>query len=277
MPFSDFENIIRQAAQMGVLQVALGGGNPNQHPDFCRLLELARRQYAVVPSYTTNGRGLTPAIIETSAKFCGAVAVSAYHPYRELKSALQALVRAGVRANVHFVLDADSIATAVHWLRDPPGFLAGINAVVFLNYKPVGRQHTQAVLARSSRLKEFFSLVQEAKTPFRLGFDSCMVSGLASYTTFEPYFYDACEAARFSMFISESMRMFPCSFMEPMTDGIPVRGDCILTEWQHSQLFQGFRDGLLTDRCFHCDHRKMCLGGCPVFKEVNLCRTRQEQ
>jgi radical SAM protein with 4Fe4S-binding SPASM domain len=274
MLFSDFESIIRQAAQMGVLQVALGGGNPNQHPDFCRILELTRRQYGIVPSYSTNGRGLSPAIIDASAKFCGAVAVSAYDPYEELGSALRALVCGGVRTNVHFVLNAESTPTAVRWLRDPPGFLEGINAVVFLNYKPVGRQHTQAVLARSPDLAEFFSLVEEAKTPFKVGFDSCMVSGLVSHTRIDSTFYDACEAARFSMFVSESMRMYPCSFMEPIVEGIPILATNMLESWCNAPLFAGFRERLLADRCPGCTHKKTCLGGCPVFAEINLCGKR---
>jgi len=273
MSLSDYESIMQQAATMGVVQVALGGGNPNQHPAFRDILRLARQQYGIVPSYATNGRGLQPEIIDATVEFCGAVAVSAYQPYREMGTALSVLIKAGVRTNVHFVLDAESIRTALSWLRDPPNFLDGVNAIVFLSYKPVGRHHTHAVLARSPHLKEFFTLVQEARTPFKLGFDSCMVSGLASYTMIEPSFYDACEAARFSMFISEGMRMYPCSFMEPIVEGIPIRACNILEAWCHSRLFAASRERLLADRCPDCTHKKTCLGGCPVFAEINLCGT----
>ena len=34
MSIADFTAVIRQAKAMGVFQVALGGGNPNQHPQF---------------------------------------------------------------------------------------------------------------------------------------------------------------------------------------------------------------------------------------------------
>lgn len=39
-----------------------------------------------------------------------------------------------------------------------------------------------------------------------------------------PVLYDACKAARFSMFISESLVMYPCSFMKSSVEGI-VRVD----------------------------------------------------
>ena len=35
LSIEDYQTIMQQAEQMKVLQVALGGGNPNQHPDFC--------------------------------------------------------------------------------------------------------------------------------------------------------------------------------------------------------------------------------------------------
>src|SRR5574341_1239687 len=76
MSVNDYEDVIRQAQALHVMQVALGGGNPNQHPDFCDILRLTR-QYGIVPNYTTNGRGLTKQVLEATKAFCGAVAVSA--------------------------------------------------------------------------------------------------------------------------------------------------------------------------------------------------------
>ena len=36
MPLADYETVMKQAKELDVLQVALGGGNPNQHPDFIK-------------------------------------------------------------------------------------------------------------------------------------------------------------------------------------------------------------------------------------------------
>lgn len=41
MEFSLYEEIMEQAEKAGVQQIALGGGNPNQHPEFWRFLKTA--------------------------------------------------------------------------------------------------------------------------------------------------------------------------------------------------------------------------------------------
>ncbi len=74
MALVDYKNVIEQAAEMGVFQVALGGGNPNQHPDFVEILESTASK-GIVPNYATNGRGLGNDILEATRKHCGAVAV----------------------------------------------------------------------------------------------------------------------------------------------------------------------------------------------------------
>jgi len=118
MKLEDYENIMIQAKEIGVFQVALGGGNPNQHPDFCRILELTRKKYGIVPSYTTNGRGLSKDILEYSKKFCGAVAVSYYEPQDEFNEAIELLLNYNIKVNVHFVLTFQSINTAIKLLKN---------------------------------------------------------------------------------------------------------------------------------------------------------------
>lgn len=139
MALDDYKGIIDQAADMGTFQVALGGGNPNQHPDFVEILEYTTSK-RVVPNYTTNGRGLSNEIIDATQRHCGAVAISAYPPYDETSKTIKKLVHNGIKTNVHFILDAVSIDAAIDWLIEPPEFLMGINAIVFLNYKPSGRK-----------------------------------------------------------------------------------------------------------------------------------------
>jgi MoaA/NifB/PqqE/SkfB family radical SAM enzyme len=56
---------------MHAFQVALGGGNPNQHPDFIEILRLTREDYGIVPNYTTNGRGLSDTVLEATRRYCG--------------------------------------------------------------------------------------------------------------------------------------------------------------------------------------------------------------
>lgn len=269
----DYEFLIEQAEEIGVLQVALGGGNPNQHPDFVKILEITREKYGIVPSYTTNGKGLTKKVLEASGKYCGAVAVSAYAPYDEMKTALETLNKFHIKTNVHFVLSSESIETAMKWLKNLPRFLKDINAVIFLNYKPVGKyKNRDLLLSRSQALESFFSLISNEKFPFKIGFDSCCISGLVTHLNVNPSFYEACEAGRFSAFISEEMKMYPCSFMIELAEGIDLGSYKIIDIWQKGEMFNQIRENLKKNDCSNnCHYFSNCLGGCPSFKEINLC------
>lgn len=271
MSLEHYENIISQSSSLGVLQVALGGGNPNQHSQFPQILEITREKYGIVPSYTTNGRGLKEDVIEATKKYCGAVAVSAYYPYNEMVNAINKLTERSIKTNVHFVLTSKTILTAISWLKQPPYFLRKVNALIFLNYKPVGKKvDFSLLLSKSNHVKEFFQLV-ENKFPFKIGFDSCSVSGLVEYTTIDQKFVEPCEAARFSAFISEDLKMYPCSFAIGIIEGEDLRDKSIDKIWRDSPLFNNFRISLNENQCSKNSCFEKCLGGCPLFKNILLC------
>ena len=272
MSMDDYKKVIDAATEMGVFQVALGGGNPNQHPRFVDMLEYAYMK-GIVPNYTTNGRGLCDKVIETSRKFCGAVAVSAYPPYDETASAVKKLVESKIKVNIHYILDSDSILAAIKWLKSPPAFFGGINALVFLNYKPSGRKiFKEKLLKHSDKIQEFFEIATSKKYRFKIGFDSCCVSGLFTRTNVKAQTIDACDAGRFSMFISEDMKVYPCSFQKAFHTGdqVVLKGD-IHKIWMDSPNFKKFRDYFKSDRCSGCPEQNQCKNGCPLFEEVVVC------
>jgi MoaA/NifB/PqqE/SkfB family radical SAM enzyme len=91
-------------------QVALGGGNPNQHPDFIKLLKTFS-EMNILPNYTTNGMGLTKGIIKATKTYCGGVAVSTHSHLKEVwERAVKKLVLNGIKTNLHLIIsDQDSI------------------------------------------------------------------------------------------------------------------------------------------------------------------------
>lgn len=273
MSVADYEEVIRQAKEMHVFQVALGGGNPNQHPHFCDILRITREKYGIVPSYTTNGRGLTEKVLETTRRYCGAVAVSAYAPYTETAEAVRALRSYGITTNIHFLLTSASVALAIDWLENPPEFLTRSNAIVFLNYKPVGRfADDRLLLNRSSKLGEFFKLATSCRQPFRIGFDTCTITGLARLGNAPNVSLEGCDAGRFSLFVSEKMEVYPCSFMvEAGYAGIPMKDTTLAEVWRNHNGFRRIRAKHAQKGCADCTTPKHCLSGCPLFPEMNLC------
>jgi radical SAM protein with 4Fe4S-binding SPASM domain len=277
MPITDYEFIIKQAHELDVLQVAIGGGNPNQHPDFIRILELTNK-YDIVPCYTTNGRGLSFDILTATKELCGAVAISAYEPYDELERAIEKLCKYGIKTNVHFLINSQSIDTAIEWLKNPPGFLDEINSVIFLSFKPIGRNPDASLLLKDHRkLQIFYGLIQENKRFNKIGFDSCSVSGVVRYLNVNPCFYEGCDAGRFSAFIDEDLKMFPCSFMNNTNGFGDLRKMSMIDIWLDNPYFQNNRDRIINNSCVSCKYQNVCLGGCPFINELSQCGWKDER
>lgn len=277
MALSDYKRIIDQAAEMQTFQVALGGGNPNQHPDFIEIIEYTASR-GIVPNYTTNGRGLSDDILEASRKYCGAVAVSvsAYEPYEKLSETILKLTDYGIKTNVHFILDAESISTAIDWLKNPPRYLSGINAIVFLNYKPSGRKIFEKKLLRNSNLlDEFFSLATSPQRKIKVGFDACCISAVFARTNANISMVDACDAGRFSLYVSEDLKVHPCSFQVAVSEGDLLDNDTTLLDiWTKSKNMESFRNYFSSGRCGKCHHRSVCMNGCPIFDDIVICGNR---
>ena len=126
-------------------QFALGGrGDPDQHEHFEEILKICRENI-LVPNFTTSGYGMTPEIAKICKRYCGAVAVSWYRSEYTLK-AIQMLLEAGVKTNIHYVLGQNSIDEAIDRLKRND-FPNGINAVIFLLHKPAGQGTKANVLS----------------------------------------------------------------------------------------------------------------------------------
>ena len=268
----DYLSVMEQARKLGTLQVALGGGNPNEHPDFIAILEATRKHQKIVPNYTTNGDGLSDDVIAASAEYCGAVAVSYYEPTDQFRVAVDILTSAKIKTNVHFLLSNKTISTASKWIASPPQFLSNINAIIFLTYKPhsTNQHDIKDYLIKQHELSQFLKMMNEIKQPFKIGFDSCLVPAILENTTYPQACYEFCESARFSMFVSEELYAYPCSFMTGIESGISLRQNTLSEAWQSSTLFLEFRNRISNEHCDGCKHSMHCSGGCPIFN-LELC------
>lgn len=274
----DYRFIIQQAEKIGVLQVALGGGNPNQHPDFINILEITRN-HRIIPSYTTNGQGMTDDIYIATKKHCGAMAVSWYPPYYIAENVIDKCNEYGIKVNLHFMLNRDTIADAIDLLDNGKDILQKINATVFLNYKPI-HSSNKLILSETDNLNLFFQKVNQIKE-CKIGFDSCMISYLALiFDDIHAETTEYCEAARFSAFISENLLLYPCSFYNDTNmKGIDLTDKTLQYGWQYGEEFINLRSRLSKpgeqkhpiNKCKLCEKYSFCHGGCQVF-DINNCR-----
>lgn len=273
MSVEDFRSIAEQSKGK-CNQFALGGrGDPDQHENFAEILKICRENM-IIPNFTTSGYGMTPEIASVCKQYCGAVAVSWYRsPYTI--SAIEMLLNAGVKTNIHYVLGRNSIDEAISRLRNDD-FPKGINAVIFLLHKPAGQGSTENVLsADDKRVAEFFAELDRQHS-FKVGMDSCNVPGAINFCkAVRPESLDTCEGGRFSCYISSDMNMVPCSFDQKKLYEVSLREMTIEEAW-NSEPFNKFRDKTRT-ACPNCDKRALCMGGCPLMPEIVFCTSKKRK
>lgn len=272
MSLDNYTRIINQCTGK-TFQVALGGrGDVNKHENFAGILE-ATRNANVIPSYTTSGLELYEEEVLLSKEYCGAVAVSWYR-HQHTHDAIYSFIEEGVKTNIHFVLSSKSIDEAIELIQND-GFPKGINAVIFLLYKPVGEGKDKYVLKTSElRLLKFFDLIDKFEGDFKIGFDSCSIPGIINYTkNVNTMFTDTCEGARFSAYISADMKMVPCSFDQDHIWSVDLNKHSIQDVWNGS-IFDSFRDKLKSS-CPNCEDRVECYGGCPIKPQIVLCNREE--
>jgi radical SAM protein with 4Fe4S-binding SPASM domain len=273
MSVKDFKSILEQGKGK-LFQVALGGaGDVDTHENFEDIVRLCR-EYNIVPNFTTSGIMMTKEKAEICKKYCGAVAVSE-HFADYTDKALDLLLNAGVKTNIHYVLSNKSIDTAIDRLKNN-SFKRGINAVVFLLYKPVGLGIEENMLkANDPRVKEFFSLIDKGNYHHKIGFDSCSCSGIVNYASnINLDTLDFCEGARYSAYIDANMNMMPCSFANQDSNWfVSLREHTIKEAWD-SDIFEKFRYSL-RNSCNGCINRLNCAGGCPLVNQITLCNRKE--
>lgn len=90
-------------------QVAIGGGEPTEHPDFKKVLKTFV-ELGITPNYTTNGMWVqdmieSKRIVKATKNYCGGVALSCHaHLDQFWKPAANLLLKKGVIVNLHIII-----------------------------------------------------------------------------------------------------------------------------------------------------------------------------
>ena len=288
MTFDNFKQLIDESKGK-TFQIALGGrGDPDQHPDFLKMIKYAKENN-VVPNFTTSGYGLDLSILPQVKKYCGAVAVSHYRSVYTTR-AIQGFLSHGIKTNIHFVLSRDSIDEAIDWIENKK-IPKGINRVIFLLHKPVGRGSMANVLAfNDPKVKHFYNLFNQEENCLMAGFDTCTAPALIHFAPkIAQSSYDTCEAGRFSAYVTPDYKLLPCSFDGEEYYGVDLN-EYSIGEAFNSGLFDTFRSRFLqvelTENsvnkrdesiCYTCDHQSLCMQGCPLMKSIVLCEDLQQE
>lgn len=275
MKIDNYQWILEQCKGK-TFQVALGGaGDPNKHENFEKILRLSKK-YDIVPNLTTSGLQITDDEIKVMKECCGAIAVSYYSRLRngtesnpETIEAIERLIKAGCITNIHFVVSTETIDEAIFRLEKDK-WPYGINAVIFLLYKPVGLGTIKKTLECNDKVKKFLDVATNGKHSYQIGFDTCFTSGLCNIKSIDTKSIDACEAARFSMYIDCDLNAFPCSFgIEKKQYKVKLNPKTIQDAWDSAE-FEAFRNNTRLE-CDGCKNEMLCAGGCNLNLGIELC------
>ena len=142
MSLDDYEYLIKQLKHPhwgNVFQVAIGGGEPLEHPDFMKIIDVTWES-GVVPNFTTNGKYLTNDLIVALKDKVGAVALSTLDIKTIDKEVIQNLRMNNIKCNIHYVLNQHNLRQAIDILKGKHNrYLQDANSIIFLTYKPFGR------------------------------------------------------------------------------------------------------------------------------------------
>lgn len=251
-----------------VFQVAIGGGEPLEHPDFFKIVDETVKR-GIVLNFTTNGLYLTREICETIMGKVGAMAISA-SSLSDLKRIRPAIDCAeGMKVNVHYILSKESIVDATKIVKGTYNdLLKGVNAVVFLTYKPAGRGPERLLLREGEDLDVFVNAVKAPKTICKIGFDACFVPMLIRGKAVRNEMVDVCEGGFFSVYIDENMNVSPCSFSGGR-DAYPLKEFGFYDIWLNK--FLPYRKRVKNECKRNCAAREMCRGCCPYYPQITNC------
>jgi hypothetical protein len=270
MSFETFVEIFHKLPRT-LTQIAFGAdATLTSNPDIWKMFEYCRSNdyNQVIPNVTVANIDAETA--KRLASVVGAVAVSRYSNKNWCYDSIKNLADVGMtQRNIHQMISVETydqaIETVIDYYSDPR--LAGMNAIVFLSLKQVGRGKKYTPLP----FDQFQKLIDLAfSLNVKIGFDSCTANNFFKATRNHPNSkqfetcIEPCESTCFSLYINQEGKYFPCSFSEGNGDwveGIDItKVTDFNTEVWHTDRTWEFRDKLLSN----VDENG--IRACPLFK-----------
>jgi pyrroloquinoline quinone biosynthesis protein E len=275
LPTEDWLYVIHEAADLGVLQLHLSGGEPLQRPDLGALVQAA----AGLELYTnliTSGIGLdrdrAQALAEAGLKNVQlsiqaeraelADAIAGHRAYRRKVEAAEAALAAGLTLSLNVVIHRHNIDRLSEIIN--LGFSMGAQRLELANaqyygWALVNRSHLLPTREQVAQAEAVYSARSAALRP-----EQELIWVLPDY--YEP-FPKPCMGGwgRLSLTVAPDGRVLPC----PAAAAIHVlRFDSVRTRslawiWERSPAFNAFRGfEWMPEPCRTCDRRFIDYGGC---------------
>ena len=196
----------RYLDRWGVLELALGGGEPTVFPRFTELVRQLWEHTQLAINFTTNGTRLTEALLDELAGFVGQIQVSVYDD-EDLDGTIERLVARGMRFGLNYLVTPARLRTldadVLRWAE------MGVADVLLLSYKGREALHLdEAELASLDR--RIMRLHEHLRGRLQLKVDVCWSSRLA--TVPQLFFDEDCRAGSLFLSVTSEREVLSCSF-----------------------------------------------------------------
>ncbi len=278
LPFEKFSEIIDEAKELGVFQIALGGGEPllvDRLPTFIKKVS----SYNMTCTITTSGFGLTTKLLE-ELKSAGVnhIQVSLNGSTREINaysrdgfehaiSALDVLSKSDVLFGINWVARMDNIKDFDNVVVYAKSLKA--DNINVLRYKPVVKEN---YIKNALTHEAFYTLAETMKkvSGIKIKVD-CAFSNLLCYlhkNQISPI-SSGCGAGRRFMMIDPKGRFKPCSHM-----GLVSERQDILKYWISSPDLEKLRqcDKSINEECKSCSYLDVCHGCQAICEKIDTDR-----
>lgn len=273
----DLQQCLSELAALGVLEIALGGGEALLRDDLLDVAD-AIRSHGMVPNLTTSGLGLTPELAARMAGRFGQINVSidglgpSYRAVRGFDGASRALhavellIGAGIRVGINTVLTRHNHPT----LGELGRALAqrGVAEWQWLRLKPSGRGRTAyAELALHPAQAEALwplALELEAEIGLTIRWDCALVPFLATHGLppgrLARLGVVGCPGGHSLLTRHADGAWAPCSF----TEGAPAPSAA--AAWADDPALGAWRERAEqpAEPCASCSYQPICRGGCRI-------------
>lgn len=251
-----------------VFQVAIGGGEPLEHPQLYEILD-STIERGIVPNITTNGLFLNESAVNKLSSRVGALAISVTDILSIDPSVMSILHGHNVKTNIHFVLSSRNLSQALQIVNGEFNHLiSAVNSIVFLTYKPAGGGKVDYIIKENAQLQLFLDKIQSPKCACKIGFDACFVPLIMRYTNIDSKLIDTCEGAFFSVYIDENLMVSPCSF-SGSKDKYSLREFSFYDIWINK--FDSYRKHCINSCTSACRAKLLCRGYCPYYPIITTC------
>ena len=280
MSFELFTKIFDKLDRMVLTQIAFGLTTIDANPEMWSIFAYCRK-HRIIPNYTCNGFNITEEVAKKTAAMCGAVAVSIIDKETSY-GAIKTFISAGMAyINIHFLLCEETFNQSFMIMddmkKDPR--LAGLNALVFLQYKPkTGKSEKFTPIQSVEKYQKLVGYAEENK--INIGFDSCSaplyLKSIEKSPEFKKLsmFAEPCESGLFSAYINFKGEFFPCSFSEGIgnwSEGINILDyDSFYDIWDHTRVKEWRENLLKSSKNCKCDCQTVCRS-CPIY-EITPCK-----